>query len=202
MLARKLMAAPESGVVFTDDFNRSDETLTDSPNWEITASRTGTSVDVVSNECVFEYTQAYKYRAVNYTGALSDDQYAEVEVSALPASGDYTVNVFVRATVNGNTDEREFYTFGYDTGPSLWKIHKSIAGSATDLDTNAVTPAVTAGDVISIEVSGTSIVGRVNGAIVCSATDSELTSGYAGMYMYIANSGRFCTVDNFECGDL
>lgn len=190
------------GIVFTDDFNRSDEALEASSDWEITASRTDTSVGVVSNECVAEHTEPNRYRAVNYTGALSNNQYAEVEISSLPASGNYTVNVFVRATVNGNTDSREFYSFGYSQGSASWFIEKRISGSGTELDSDAVTPAVTSGDVIRIEVSGTSIVGKVNGATVCSTTDSDLTSGYAGMYAFIGDAARSCAVDNFECGDL
>jgi hypothetical protein len=103
------------------------------------------------------------------------------------------VGVCVRMSTSANT-KYVFFTDGTATAETF--VRKVVAGTETNLFTVGV--AFTAGDVLRLEVSGTTLTAYKHGVSVGSGSDSAIASGNPGIAIYNA-TGAF---DDFEGGDL
>lgn len=189
--------------VFSDDFNRANEALETSANWtQIFA--TNSSFDVVSNALDFTSTLGAASSLQTATGAtLSNDQYGELKIASITnAGGNVVIGVTARDTSTGAGTSRNFYYWSYnhESGNNLLELRTCVGGSFTTIDSSAQTLA--ANDVLRIECEGTTIRGKVNGALVCSGTNSDHTSGDVGIYGYQQDTGSSSTSDDFSCGDM
>lgn len=171
------------GTSFTDDFNRANEALEASSNWN---ALLGTGLDVVSNAVSVTANGAQVFECVGAT--LAADQYAEATLATVAS------NAGVMARCDGTTDNLYFFR----TSGSQWQMFRTVSGATTQIGTNVEAP--TAGDVLRIECSGTTIRGLVNGVQKISVTDSTLSSGASAGFRCFNTSGGIW--DDFSMGDL
>jgi hypothetical protein len=130
-----------------------------------------------------------------WTGdTFSADQKSSATVTSL-ANGTY-IGVAVRCSGTDNGSNCSGYIFYSDSADGCY-LEKYNGGAYTALAGPGTVFAVN--DVIEISVSGTSIVGKVNGTTRLTATDSALTSGAAGICAY-GNSTS--AIDNWSGDNL
>lgn len=132
-----------------------------------------------------------------YSGAsFADDQYVQVVVGALP-SGATTCrpNIIVRRTA-GDWLYCEFRNVD-NTGAAAAFIASATEGNLSNVDV-----ALTVGDTLRLEVSGTSVSLKQNGTTVLTATTGGPTSGAPGLGGFNSTASNGLRWDDFEAGDL
>ncbi|WP_417511461.1 hypothetical protein [Methylophaga sp.] len=180
--------------VFSDNFDRSNQVLSTSPNWE---NREDVGLDVVSNQVRNDVTSVPRS---NYaTAILSNDQYAKCTVIS---SGD---NVIAYALVRVADDSVSFYgarfSINTNTGEGVIQLQKYLSGTPTLIGSPVALTELTDTNIIEIRATGTTIETYVNGEIKTIDTDSDLTSGFAGIRIFRA-PGSTARQDDFSCGDI
>lgn len=128
----------------------------------------------------------------------------------VPATPDYTVKASMVITTAGNCNvtvlgrvdpaSGTYYALGYSpTSAGPWYLYKHVAGAETVLATGM--RAGVNGTTVTLELvmSGSSIVGKINGVTVNSSTDSSITAaGRAGLRgNQNVDSTGLVSVDNF-----
>lgn len=165
----------------TDNFNRADGGL--GANW--TTAGGFSALTIVSNTCKGSFGSQHNVSVYTGAGTAPADQYAQFKVTN-PAG-------FIGPVLrhDGGT---AFYTCYYNAGTAT--IYKWSGGSANQIGSGStITPAVN--DVVYLEAVGTALTMKVNGATVCTATDSSITAaGYVGIDLY----DNVAAVDDFEGG--
>lgn len=177
------------------------DTFTDSTGTELSAHTpdTGTSwqeiVDTLPGAFMEVRNDAAPGARANSSGSFNSqavayvanpapsvpDMRVEVTLNQFPTSTDDTAAIIVRVQ-----DADNFYAFFLvtesGTARSVW-LQKTLSGVSTALDTDfGVT--IEAGDVISLEIVGTTITAKLNDVEILSATDSAISSaGKAGIYL-------------------
>jgi len=124
-----------------------------------------------------------------------NDQYSELTATILAAS-------IQAAVVRGSTGAQTAYLGGFsnaDAGNKNRRIWKYVAGTYTSLATEAVL--VAAGDVLRLEVQGTTIRLYVNGTLRLNATDSDIASGSPGLYLR-HNNTSVAVLDDWSGGNF
>lgn len=173
-------------VIATDNFNRADGGL--GANW---TSVSGTW-SIVSNEVRLDASGSISY--YSGAGAAPNDQYAQVVMGSAVGNGaDSGCGPAVR--INGSD---LYFMAGGDTDT---RVYKRISGGYTQLGSTG--PSVAPGDVLYLEVQGTTLIAKKNGSSICGSpiTDNAISSGNAGMWGYTdATFSDF--VDDFEFGDF
>lgn len=195
LAARKLRMTPPAaggGVSFTESFNTANS---DTLGPDLTWTETTGDLDVVSNraQSTASFSEA---RAEHDVG--SADMYAEV---VCYLNGGTTSNDNCRVLVRFDASARTHYGLlirTASTGGNHLQIYKRTSGAFASL-LEGVGSAMVDGDVLRFEVSGTSLVGKVNGATVISTTDSSISTGSRGG---IATQLTNVQIDNFEVGAL
>ena len=131
--------------------------------------------------------------AAYYDAVFSNDQYAEAKITQV-GSNDQRMGVCVRASA-GNA-----YIFNVSAG--AWLVAKLATYSFTLLSQGfGIT--LTAGDVIRLEVSGTTLTAKQNGSTLSTVTDSSLASGSPGVAGEGgAASGTYTLLDDWVGDDL
>jgi hypothetical protein len=176
----------------SDNFNRA----TESPlagNWTNTAG-SGNEAQLDTN-AVFFQTGAALCMAYWNADAFNGNHYSQITLASYDdTTKQFAVAVRVQSgTVSG-------YYFGAWVG--VYEIGRIDSGTATAITTGLGTPA--AGDVLKLEVSGTTLTAYVDGASVgTGATTSggaAITGGAAGITGYGGALGG--TLDNWEGGDV
>jgi len=168
----------------TDNFNRANENpLSGGGTWATVTGRS--AARVISNQASGTTTNS----ASIYTGsAYTDDQWAKVTAkSGLEYTG---------VVLRGATDATTYYV-GYGHPTQKYTIQKWVAGSYTQLAVHA-TQTMVANDVIEFRAVGTALSLLVNGQTILTATDSDISSGYAGIAFY----GTTATGDDWESGNI
>lgn len=123
---------------------------------------------------------------------FNNDQYSQAVLSAIDASGTVSAGVCARGTGSN------YYAFTVTTGAR--ELLAFVAGSPTVLASDTVTCSVS--DVLKLVCAGTTITAYINGVSVFSVTDSNLTSGSAGVASVGHFSGSVASrVDNWEGGN-
>jgi hypothetical protein len=169
-----------------DSFTRADGAL--GANWTSCGGNAGytvaTNAAASSNASVEE---AVFWNAASF----ANDQFAQVTISQM-ASNSY-IGPAVRCSTGSGGN---YYGFYADTATRY--IVRVVAGAYTSLATTGT--GFSNGDVIRLEVVGTTISAYINGVLWTSVTDSNLTSGSPGMTSWANNnSGR---VDDFTAANL
>ena len=182
---------------YTDNFNLyTNGGLGGQGNWVLSA----TTDITVNNSQIQQQIGApgAQTSRVYYNQSLENNQYSQLTIVSNPMTGgDGTINsigVAVRMNASGHG-----YLFLVSHEDMV--LTKYTGQYSPNLDTSS--SFVEAGDVIKIEAIGTSIKAYVNGQEVFSVTDSDISSGYAGLcgwggYRY----PPFITADDWEGGDL
>lgn len=191
-------------LIASDDFNRSNAPVGSDWAYIRNTAWTGTTPAVLSNKLVPNASGA-NYQVIRWVGAgtFSDDQQSEVELGALSfLSNNYRAGAVARCSPDTNTNA-DYYAFVMYLDASVNKttrLIKVVNGTETALV--AGTAPWVNGDILSIEVEGTTVRGLRNGTLVSgfTATDSDLSTGLPGIL--IAGSGGFPTIDNWSGSDI
>jgi hypothetical protein len=177
--------------IVSDNFNRANGGL--GSNWETVGA--GPALEIASNFVIAPSTNA-EARVSLWNGSFEDDQWAEAFIDFQAATG--SLGLEVRDDGTGTTSY--FFQWAADDGGTI-NIYKNIAGSFTVLD--EVTGVGTGEAYIRLEAIGTSIKVYADGVEVMSATDSDITSGRPGIWIYWPSSSPTPGVlDAFAAGPL
>ena len=174
----------------SDNFNRANETLTDSADWTVGAA--STSPELVSNE--IEGVASVETIAFFDTFVPTDDQSAEMTITGLvQLGGIWSVNCRWTGSL------RQGYTAGHngnDEGNLDRRLYEHDGVTRTQIATEADDLVVS--EVIRVEAEGTTIRMFVDGVEELSATDSTFSGGDGAVILQeIANSA-----DDFKISDL
>ena len=186
-------AEPEGvPAVYTDDFNSySAGELAGQGNWttsigSIFVVADGDARTIIANTLEND-------GGVYYNQSLDNDQYAEITITSVGAAySDSFIGVAVRMSVNN----MYFLSAGYG-GVSFGKI---INGSGDSFHYSP-TP-ISVNDVLKIQANGTTITAYINDELFYETTDSDLSSGYAGVTCYGSSEYNITHADNWEGGEL
>jgi hypothetical protein len=154
----------------TDNFNRADGSL--GSNWLNTLDVSGTPLAIASNAVTAQGANvvAYWNPAVN---TFSADQHAQV--TYVTANSGNFGGVLVRHDVTGHSN---FYLY-YENGPND-NLYRFDSGSFTQIHGTSGGSAV-AGDVVRLEVAGTTFTMKRNGTTRTTQTDATYSSGQPGL---------------------
>lgn len=165
----------------TDNFNRGDGGL--GANW---TTVTGQNAPVISSNEVT--TSSGDSAAYWNADSFNDDQYSQLEISA--------ISVACGPIVRAASGAHSFYVFmHYFT--SEFRIYKAVSGSYTQLGASYAIGA-SANDILKLTVSGTTLTPSINGADQATRSDSDLSSGSAGLRV----SNTSDKVDDWEGGNV
>lgn len=168
----------------TDNFNRADGSL--GSNW---TQATGTNSPRVRSNGVDNYDGAADDLAYWNADTFNNDQYSQL---VYKSGNSVWLGPAVRVT-SGNG-------YGLEAASGNTRYLGKLVGNVyTELANNLAT--FTANDVYRMEVSGTSLVVKVNGSNIFSVTDASLASGRAGLAGYGSSSGTTAW-DDWEGGNL
>lgn len=129
-----------------------------------------------------------------------DDQYskATIHLAATPGVSDYVVVCVRSDTLDWSVGTRYY---AYTDCNSTVGLRKWIAGVDTGLIDVTAGPIVD-GDVLELDSVGTAVTVLLNGTQVISVTDSDITSGSAGIVMAIASGPGVVKLSGWEGGEL
>lgn len=189
-LPKEEAVKPET--VYSDDFNRSNETLT--TPWTNFAN----SFAVVSNEARSNSGSSQSSRS-RYDGDLSsDDMYTEANYRR-ESVGNSAFGVLARIESSG-TNYYRYECYYNDNGDRL-TLRRADAGF-TVVATSGVTT-WSDGALIRIECDGSQIRGYYDGALLIDYTDASPITGNVRGGLYVFQSSLiYGYADNFEMGDL
>lgn len=176
-----------AGFLFADNFQRANVNPLAAP-W---TSTTGGVLKLVSNAATPAASSVYA--AMYYAGTFPRDQYSQITIGTLTASGD-SVGPAVRVTAAGA---------GYAVkvpGPiaqtNTGTIEKLLGGGV--VASFSITP--NSGDTITLQVLGNQLTVLQNGLVIATALDGTYPSGgNAGIQAFQATSA---VLDNFTCGSM
>lgn len=148
--------------------------------WQPMRKATGLAGVVVNND-----------GAMRYTGAtFTADHYSEMTLALIPNPPTTLWYHYLFARMNATAGTYQLTT-GRDVGANilqLWKISDS--GVYTQIGADITTPSnLVAGDVVRLEVTGTTLTCKVNGTTVRTATDSTFATGQPGIGGWYSSSG-------------
>jgi hypothetical protein len=173
----------------TDTFTGTDGTAlqTYSGNWSIRAGGF-----VINTNAVSPSSSALENAAWWNADAFADDQYATGTIAAIGGSA---LGLAVRVDTGANNSY-----YGYYSDATTSYLFKVVSGTWTQLGSTGA--GWSAGDVIRLEISGTSLRPMVNGvtASIGVQTVTDLASGAAGLSGW--NSDTANRLDNWEGGNL
>lgn len=162
-------------VLASDNFQRANVSPIGG-NWspEVAGKTAKIVSDVVTNVTVSTQGDSY-WNALTWNA----DQWSQVTVSSFTASG--FIGPSVRMSTSGADTSYKFVgaTSGSGVGTlGNWLLAKRVAGTQTTLFTAPLT--VSAGDVLLLVVIGTNLYVYYNGTMVCTVSDSSISSGAPG----------------------
>jgi hypothetical protein len=171
----------------SDTFDRANGGLGN--NWTTTP---GTAAPQISGNTLHAGTAGSLNSAYWSASTFGSDQFSQ---GTLPASsgGNYGPGLAVR--LSGT--KGYFLWYGNSTNTvSLWRMDS--ASSWTQLKASSTLTVAPATDVWKIQVVGSTISGYQNGNLVVQATDTSITSGSPGVWLYYAAN----QIDNWSGGDV
>ncbi len=202
---------------FVDAFNRADQTLTASADWEALFDRVlgAGSAEIVSNRVDMAASvrrQEMLHVYAPFSGGA--DQFAEFTLDTLSGFDTMRAGPAVlvaeagahctgyAAVVPGGGPDRtvSIARIDGDSGDTDYGIYLNYL-ARTDLATTSAT--IQDGDVLRLEADGTGDLRlKVNGVVVLSATDTTYTSGKPGFYTFHSRESYPLRIDDFACGQL
>ena len=149
----------------------------------------------------------YPAKSTGYTGVrwstlpvalLTNDNYMQIEaIGAWTNVGDY-----VGPALRMASDQTSFYAFLVD-GNDDYIIRRVFEGSLTDVKTGALGVAIVPGSIIRIEVLGDVITAYIDGNLIDTYTDVEVSKNTTGDPGIVADGlGSTNLIVNFHSGDL
>jgi hypothetical protein len=169
-----------------DNFNRANENpLSNSGKWTAVLNTWVLTSNTANGNSGGNVNNVVLWNA----NSFGNDQFAQLTISAIGSSFS---GPSVRVSGSGGT--ANWYTCFESTTQMIFQ--RSVNGTATNITTTGITGAT--GDVVRIEVAGTSVTCKQNGNVISTTTDNSLTSGSVGMEMF--NNGS--SVDNWSGGNL
>lgn len=170
---------------FSDNFNRADGGL--GANW----TTAGSAMNISSNRAVGTTANSGGY----YNGDTPNaDCYVQAQFAILPSGGTEYLTIYLRF----NTTSFNGYGARYINGTGM-QIVKITGGAVSQLALMGAAP--TAGQVVRLEASGTTLTMYYDGVSAGSTTDSTYSA--AGRTAIAAsNSGSGGSLDDFETGNL
>ena len=140
-------------------------------------------------------TRCDSYR--NDIPTISPDQYAQATIAACGAGGNSCgAGVTLRAGAGAGY---ECYWYGVTGNSGLAAISKNVSGSNHVLLTVNWTAQL--GDVITGFVINNQITLLINGNLVATSNDTDLTTGYPGVMLYATDAVANAEVTTFSCGN-
>jgi len=167
-----------SGAYYADNFDRADGAAT--APWFNTSGQ----LTIVSNQA--KNADAILRAAHGYDGTFSNDQYAQADA----------VNGVASPVVYLSKTEKTYYRF--TASASSCGIYKVINDSSTSITSTGACTVVN-GDTVKLTIEDGTLNGYVNGNLIRTVVNTEITTGYPGLYF--ANQSAVA-VDNFVCGDI
>lgn len=177
------------------NFNGADGTQlpTFDPNWLTTGNAGPGSFVLLSNGATSPLAGASITLFNSFAGTWGNDQSSQIVVKQVP-SGGQLFGVAVRVS-SGNC-----YYFVADNGG--WIFGKTVAFSVSPLGAGSGPITLALNDILRLEVSGSSVVAKINGVAVASATDTDVTSGNPGLAsLSLSGSGTSFVADDWAAAD-
>jgi hypothetical protein len=171
---------------FADDFAGESGDLHDRANW--TEEEPG-DVTVQGNGTIRTTSSSGEDGAYWDADTFADDQWAMMIASEFGASS--SLGPAVRMSASADS----FYSLYCDN--DKWYVSKVIGGVWASLANGAFTPSEP--DTFYCEIIGSTLRAEINGVEVYNATQSQLTSGSAGMHVY---NGGYTYFDYWVAGDI
>jgi hypothetical protein len=176
----------KTNIIYSDDFDSytNGYNLADSANWNLIAGQISIYKPTVDGTV---HCSNQDVSGVFHTGIYNNNQYAQGIIEAI---GGGVIGVAVRCS-NGNG-----YFYFTDSGQAY--AGKMVANTLTlwrdDL------PHSNVGNIMRIQISGISIVCRLNEEIIYSISDSSISIGNPGIMG--ANNETTTRIDNWEGGNI
>jgi len=182
---------------FTDDFNRANGAL--GSNWESNNTAPGATNTIASNKVGTQTGSARAFSQVKSSIlAAASDQYSQISVATYDSGDQFGVSV--RGSAPSSAENCYFF---WNDGGGNWLLRKVVAGSISLLATQAQTGGAAVPSppfTMRLEVSGTTLTGKINGTtVITAAAGSDFSGGRPGFVTYYTNT---TTLDNFDGGDL
>ena len=178
-----------SATTVSDNFNRADGGL--GGNWTTVA---GTSAPKIVSNVLRAGTAGALNSAYWSASTFGADQFAQ---ASLPGSSgtQYGPGIAVRLS----STKGYFLWYGNSPGTvSLWRMDGASSSSWTQLAQSASLTMSPSSDVWMIQAVGSTISGYQNGNLVVQATDTHITSGSPGVWMYYSSN----QIDNWSGGNV
>ena len=194
---RRSLLSERGAVLATDAFTRADA-ATLGANWELLGSDTFLDLGIFSNQV--DVTSVVDTNADRYIGVTwPNDHYSQVDTTANFGGG--VGFAAVRGAASGTV--RDVYIGGYANvfeANDNSRIFEYVGGTYTSIA--SVATDLLAGDLCYLEIQGSSLLLKVNGANrVGPSTDLSLTSGRASIACYFATVNQG-VMDDWEGGDF
>lgn len=188
-------------VSVSDDFNRANGGL--GANWFTAAelpAGSNTNPQISGNAVVSSALNAVSYSAWKTTN-FPPDQFAEVKIVALAAATAFILPSVRFKTTNQDFSAYQIALFGPAGSAVSATIRKVIGNVITTLTTFSITPVI--GDIIRLEIVGSSLTAKQNGVVRATATDTVLTAGQPGFQVFFsAGVAGDSKLDDFKAGSL
>jgi PKD repeat protein len=169
--------------VFTDDFNRADVDPIGAP-W-VTSPGQG-DVAILNSELKGS-VEGVPGGGAYYNGSFANNQYSQATIAVMSNVG---------VTVRMSATEQSCYRFQVVSATNAL-LDKYVNGIYSQLDN--VVGTFAAGDIIRLEVSGSTLTAIQNGSTIATANDNSLTGGFPGVRFFNAIGAR---LDDWEGGSL
>ena len=181
--------AANSSSVVSDNFDRADGGL--GGNWTTVA---GTSAPRIVSNTLRAGTAGALNSAYWSASTFGADQFAQ---ASLPDSSGTQYGPGIAVRLSGT--QGYFLWYGNSPGTvSLWRMDGSSSSSWTQLAQSAPLTMSPSSDVWMIQAVGSTISGYQNGNLVVQATDTHITSGSPGVWLYYSSN----QIDNWSGGDV
>jgi hypothetical protein len=168
------------GTTRSDDFNRANSAAlgTSSEGWSWTEVL-GVDWGIAGNRANIQAANAAFLGGRADADLAGADHYSEATIAAFTHSSDNAA-VGVQARCRSSDDQAYFFRAVNDTTPALkFELYENLGTETfTLLGEHAQDPAVS--DLIRVEVNGSTIIGKVNGATLVSVSDTSITGHLRG----------------------
>jgi hypothetical protein len=194
------------GTVYTDDFNRANNTTVGS-SWiekEDVAGFCTTALQIVQNML---YTSQCHGAFTYWNNSFANDQYSKLQYKSWDANAADKGGPAVRINTAGDWNNATMYMAEYERATATVRLRKYVGQAlnttGTQLGSDVVlSPALAVGDWLEIRAQGSTITVLVNGVAKITATDSSIASGSAGAAVRSSGSPGGLGWDSWEGGNL
>lgn len=190
-----LVSPALSGTLAIDLFNRANENPLNNGVW--TGGYTSrNAIQLVSN--AVEGTTLATEHWSGYTGVtLPNDQFSQLTYSTYSTGG---VNSGGGPACRMATSPTLTAYYVDTNGSDFYRVTKILAGATTVLTTTST--AAASGAVARLECKGSTQTLIVNGVVLATTSDGAISSGKAGMVLYVAGALGNTIFDSFSTGGL